>query len=96
MLTENDKKLLSKLFGQRVQKIREHKKLLRMDLANLMHVQHTRVAQLEGGKIDPRVSTVLAVADALCVTPGELLDDIAGEWRAARRKEAEDDVLNMP
>lgn len=86
MLNEKERKLLSKLFGQTVQKIREQKGLLRMDLANRLHMQHTRVAQLEGGKIDPRMSTVLAVADALGVTPGVLLNGMAAEWRAARKE----------
>ena len=92
MLNENEKKLLSKLFGQRVQAIREERKLLRMDLANRLHMQHTRVVQLEGGKIDPRMSTLLAVAEALGVTPGILLDGMAREWRAARRAEPGSDA----
>lgn len=96
MLNEKEKKLLSKLFGQSVQKTREGQKLLRMDLANRMQVQHTRVAQLEGGKIDPRMSTVLAVAEALGVMPGVLLDGMAREWRAARRKESGGDAVESP
>ena len=96
MLNEKEKTLLSKLFGQSVQKIREEQKLLRMDLANRMQVQHTRIAQLEGGKIDPRMSTVLAVAEALGVTPGVLLDGVAREWRAARRKKSAGDEAESP
>ena len=89
MLHEKEKKLLAKLFGQTVQKRREQKKLLRMDLANRLHMQHTRIVQLESGKIDPRMSTVLAVAAALDVTPGVLLNGMASEWRAAKMGEME-------
>lgn len=96
MINDKEKKLLSKLLGQAIQEVREQKGLLRMDLANRLHVQHTRIAQLEGGKIDPRMSSVLAVAEALGVAPGILLDGVAVEWRAARRKKSEDEAATLP
>ena len=88
MLDKDEKLLLAKLFGRAVRELREKQGLKRMDLARRMSVQHTRVAQIENGKVDPQVSTVLAVAEAMNVAPSALLDDMAGEWVVMRRVES--------
>jgi transcriptional regulator with XRE-family HTH domain len=50
------------------------------------------VAKLEQGKkADPRASTLLALAEALGVRPGALLDDLFGSDESARNGQAEAD-----
>lgn len=43
------------------------------EVAERSGVHVTEVSRIEGGKRDPRVSTVQRLADAVGVTPGELL-----------------------
>lgn len=43
-------------------------------LAELSGVHATEVSRIEGGKRDPQVSTVIRLAEALKVPPGQLLE----------------------
>lgn len=90
MLDKNEKQLLAKLFGHAVQALRETQGLRRADLAKRMQVQHTRIVQIENGKVDPQVSTVLAFAEALAVTPSVLLEGMTEDWRAIGGDESEE------
>jgi len=70
-------KKLSKAIAQRIRSLREAAGLSQQELAVRGDLSMSLVAKLEQGKkADPRASTVLGLASALGVTPGELLDDL--------------------
>ena len=70
------KKLARKL-SERLRSLREAKGLSQQELATGADVSMSLVSKLEQGKkADPRVSTVLALASALGVAPGDLLNDL--------------------
>lgn len=68
---------LKKALAQRIKKLREAAGLSQQDVATRGDLSVSLVAKLEQGKkADPRASTLLALAHALNVRPGELLDDL--------------------
>ena len=78
------KKELGRALSQRLKALREAKGLSQQELATGAAVSMSLVAKLEQGKkADPRVSTVLALANTLGVGPGAMLDNLAPAAEAA-------------
>src|SRR5262245_31364953 len=68
---------LAKALSQRIKRLREAAGLSRQEVARRGDLSLSLVAKLEQGKkADPRASTLLALARALGVRPGALLDDL--------------------
>jgi transcriptional regulator with XRE-family HTH domain len=68
---------LKKALALRIKDLREKAGLSQQDLAVRGDLSQSLVAKLEQGKkADPRASTLLALAEALGVKPGALLDDL--------------------
>jgi transcriptional regulator with XRE-family HTH domain len=68
---------LKKALSQRIKSLREASGLSQQDVATRGDLSLSLVAKLEQGKkADPRASTILALAGALGVKPGQLLDDL--------------------
>lgn len=68
---------LSKKIAYRLQTLREAAKLSQQEVADKADLSLSLIAKMEQGrKADPRASTVLALAAALGVRPGELLEDL--------------------
>ncbi len=68
---------LKKALARRLKALRERAGLSQQDVAVRGDLSLSLVAKLEQGKkADPRASTILALADALGVKPGALLDDL--------------------
>src|SRR5262245_52714670 len=68
---------LSKVFSARMRELRETTGMSQQDLAVKADLSLSQVSKLEQGKkADPRVSTLLRLAAALGVTPGQVLDDL--------------------
>jgi transcriptional regulator with XRE-family HTH domain len=68
---------LKKALSQRIKSLREAAGLSQQDVATRGDLSLSLVAKLEQGKkADPRASTILALAGALGVKPGQLLDDL--------------------
>lgn len=65
---------LAKIFAARVRETREAAELTQEGLAKLLRVPRTNVVRLENDPRDVRLSTVEAVAKALKVPPGRLLE----------------------
>lgn len=66
-----------KILSTRIKELREQAGLSQQELANRADLSVSQVAKLEqGAKADPRASTLLALAFALDVKPGRLLDDL--------------------
>jgi transcriptional regulator with XRE-family HTH domain len=53
--------------------VRERRNLTQEEVAERSGVHATEVSRMEAGMRDPRVSTLERLADALEVSPGELL-----------------------
>lgn len=66
-----------KLLSGRIKELREAAGLSQQELATRADLSVSQVAKLEqGAKADPRLSTLLALAGALGVKPGQILDDL--------------------
>lgn len=59
--------------GTNLREARERLGLTQEQVAERSGVHATEVSRIEGGKRDPQVSTVIRLAKALEVKPGELL-----------------------
>ena len=70
-------KKLARALSQRIKSLREAAALSQQEVAVKGDLSLSLVAKLEQGKkADPRASTLLALAFALGVRPGQLLDDL--------------------
>ena len=70
-------KKLARALSARIKALRETAGLSQQEVAERGDLSLSLVAKLEQGKkADPRASTLLALAEALGVTPGTLLDDL--------------------
>ncbi len=68
---------LAKALALRLKALRESSGLSQQEIAVKADLSLSLVAKLEQGKkADPRASTLLALADALGVRPGRLLEDL--------------------
>lgn len=68
---------LSKKIAYRLQTLREAAKLSQQEVADKSELSLSLIAKMEQGrKADPRASTILALAGALGVRPGELIEDL--------------------
>lgn len=68
---------LAKALSRRIKTLRESTGLSQQEVATKGDLSVSLVAKLEQGKkADPRTSTVLALATALGVSPGQLLNDL--------------------
>ncbi len=68
---------LAKAISERIRALREAAAISQQDLAVKADLSLSLVAKLEQGKkADPRTSTLLALAKALQVTPGDLLNNL--------------------
>lgn len=67
---------LSEAFGKRVREVRLERGLTQEQLAETADVHPTFVSNLERGYSAPTLHTLMAIANALGVRPGELIDDL--------------------
>jgi transcriptional regulator with XRE-family HTH domain len=66
----------SAAFGNRLRELRAKRELSQDALARATDIHPTMIGRLERGAREPRLSTILRVADGLEVQPGELLNDL--------------------
>jgi transcriptional regulator with XRE-family HTH domain len=72
----HDPRAASLAFGQRVRQLRKARGLSQDALARATDVHATMIGRLERGAREPRLSTILRIAEGLAVDPGELVDDL--------------------
>lgn len=63
-----------KKFGEHLRKTRKSKKLTMEALANLADIELSQVHRIETGKVNPTLTTIFLLSDALETTPSKLLD----------------------
>lgn len=68
-----DEKNLKK-FGKHLEKLRNDKKLSLRKLADIADVDFSQIHRIEKGLSNPKLIMILALAEALEITPSELLD----------------------
>ena len=67
-------------FGQRLREVRTEHGLSQEDVGRRTGLHATAIGRLERGAREPRLKTILRLADGLGVPPGALLDTV-GERR---------------
>ena len=67
----------SKAFGQRVRDLRAREGLSQDGLAHSSGIHLTSIGRIERGGREPRLTTILKLAEGLGVEPGELTDNLA-------------------
>jgi transcriptional regulator with XRE-family HTH domain len=68
-----EKELLWK-FGQRIKQLRAEKGFTQIALANILDIEKSNLSRLESGRKNPKLTTLINLANALGVTYNELLD----------------------
>jgi ribosome-binding protein aMBF1 (putative translation factor) len=63
-------------FGAKIKAERESRGLSQSAFAKVLGLQQAHISQIEGGRLDPRVSTIYTLARAIGVRPSTLLPDI--------------------
>ncbi len=81
-------------FGQRLRELRKERSLTQEDLSRRTHIHAPTIGRLECGKREPRLKTILRLADGLGVSPGELLDNLG--WRRLTPEEFEEHFGDLP
>lgn len=82
---------LAKALSRKIKGMREELGLSQQEVATRGDLSLSLVAKLEQGKkADPRASTILALAGALGVKPGQLLDDLLPPEEEASEEAAQD------
>jgi transcriptional regulator with XRE-family HTH domain len=67
--------LVMRFVGAKLRRLREDRFISQRDLARLAGVSPTTVMQLETGQnLNPRLSTIRKLAEALAVDPGALVE----------------------
>lgn len=101
---------LSKKIAYRLQTLREAAKLSQQEVADKSDLSLSLIAKMEQGrKADPRASTILALAGALGVRPGELIEDLVappddvligknkkGKKKRKKKEAAADTLVDAP
>lgn len=75
-------------FGRKLRAARKGARLPQEELAHRAALHRTEVSLLERGERVPRIDTVIALTDALSVTPGSLLDGIRVNSNRGGRRNA--------
>lgn len=71
--------------GEKIRNARINKNLTQKELADKLHITPAGIVQWENGIRNPKVSTLLRIADALDIDYRDLLDDRDSEKRASLR-----------
>lgn len=65
------------LFGDKVRMLAEARGIERMELCSMSGISKQNMGKIWNNKTtDPRLGTVLAISDALGITPSDLLDGV--------------------
>lgn len=71
--TMNETEILWRL-GQKIKEIREQKNIKQVDLAYALGYDRSNMSRLESGRVNPRFTTLIKVANELGVTIPELMN----------------------
>jgi transcriptional regulator with XRE-family HTH domain len=72
MSMESDDIKQLEAFGSNLRAIRKEKQLTMEALANLAEIELSQIYRIETGKINPKLTTLMKIANALGISPREL------------------------
>ncbi len=72
--------------GSRIREMRRARSCTLEDLGHLAELAWTNVAKIERGEVSPSVETVVRIATALNVDPGELLQGMHADMYPGRTR----------
>jgi transcriptional regulator with XRE-family HTH domain len=72
--------------GRNARRRRRELTLTQPELAARAHMHRTHLAKIELGISDPTASTIVKLARALHVTPGQLFEDAPGPGRRRKKR----------
>jgi transcriptional regulator with XRE-family HTH domain len=75
---------ISERFADNLARYRQERGLSQEELAARADIHRTQISLIEGGKRMPRLDTLVKLAGALGIEPGDLLDGIAWEPTVTR------------
>lgn len=70
-LTDEEQEFLN-LLGKRIFNLRQEQELTQEEMALELDTGHTQVSRLENGRVNPKLTTLLKVAEVLGVSVSEL------------------------
>lgn len=68
-----DEHIIKKKFGANLRKLREEREMTQTDLAFEVGMEPSHVSRIERGVTDTSLTTIIKLADALKITPAELM-----------------------
>lgn len=74
MVSKSDELGQLKAFGEHLRKLRKERKLSMEALANLAEIEMSQIYRIETAKINPKLLTVIKIANALNVKLTSFLD----------------------
>jgi transcriptional regulator with XRE-family HTH domain len=83
---DQDREQASSAFGKRLRELRDRQKLSQDALARATDLHMTSIGRMERGGREPRLTTILRLADGLGVQPGELLNDLGKDAKPSVRE----------
>ncbi|WP_423738048.1 helix-turn-helix domain-containing protein [Chitinophaga caseinilytica] len=72
-MKEKGKEAILSDFGKRLAKYREARNMTQMDVAVVIESYPGYISRMENGKVEPGLFMILALAEALDITPNELI-----------------------
>jgi transcriptional regulator with XRE-family HTH domain len=72
----DDPEAASRAFGARMRELREREGVSQDNLARESGIHPTSIGRIERGGREPRLTTILKLADGLGVEPGELVNGL--------------------
>lgn len=70
-MIDGRKKKITKDFGNNLKRIRAERDISLRDLAAFTELEHSQISRIEKGLVNPMITTVVLLAEALNVHPGE-------------------------
>jgi transcriptional regulator with XRE-family HTH domain len=78
----------------RIKKVRRAKNISQLQLSGRANISQSFLASLESGKKQPSVVTIIKIAQALRINPGDLFPRTVHDNEAAR-KQIKDEIKNL-
>ena len=72
-MIEARKKKITKDFGNTLKKFRKSKKMSLRELSSETGIEHSHIARMEYGEVNPTLTTIVILAEALGADPRDLI-----------------------
>lgn len=72
--------LILRVFAKTLKRLRKETDVSQELVAEKADISHRTMQELEGARQQPKLLTLFSLADALGITPGELIEDSWQEW----------------